>query len=88
MRPNRLLARIHLSPHNVRFGDFERLAFALGFRRVDGEGSHRTYAHTVHPRARLNLQPVGGEAKPYQVKQLLKLVEEYNLRLEGEDDDP
>jgi hypothetical protein len=42
----------------------------------------------------LILQPSkSGEAKPYQIKQFLGLVEEYNLRMEGidpedgEDDD-
>jgi hypothetical protein len=37
----------------------------------------------VHRDAQLNLQPIGGQAKPYQVRQLLKLVEEYDLRIEG-----
>jgi hypothetical protein len=27
----------------------------------------------------LNLQNVGGKAKPYQVKQFLKVIETYNL---------
>jgi len=30
----------------------------------------------------LNLQEVKGEAKPYQIRQLLRLVERYNLELE------
>jgi len=30
----------------------------------------------------VNLQNVKGQAKPYQVRQCLKLVERYNLRLE------
>ena len=30
----------------------------------------------------LNLQSDRGQAKPYQVKQLLRLVEEYDLRLD------
>jgi hypothetical protein len=30
----------------------------------------------------LNLQPVRGEAKAYQIRQLVELVEEYDLRLE------
>jgi hypothetical protein len=31
----------------------------------------------------LNMQDVGGEAKSYQVRQLLRLVERYNLKLEN-----
>jgi len=30
----------------------------------------------------VNLQDVKGEAKPYQIRQFLRLVEKYNLRLE------
>ncbi len=32
----------------------------------------------------LNLQDVGGEAKPYQIRQFLRLVERYDLRMKGE----
>jgi len=30
----------------------------------------------------VNLQDVGGEAKPYQIRQVLRLIERYNLQLE------
>jgi len=30
----------------------------------------------------LNLQEVRGEAKPYQIRQLLRLIERYNLCVE------
>ena len=30
----------------------------------------------------INLQEVRGEGKPYQIRQFLRLVERYNLRLE------
>jgi hypothetical protein len=30
------------------------------------------------------VQEVGGKAKPYQIRQFLKLVEEYNLELEDD----
>jgi predicted RNA binding protein YcfA (HicA-like mRNA interferase family) len=88
MRPRKLLQRIHAKKANVRFSDFERLVVALGFRHVDTEGSHRTYEHRVHKQARLNLQPMGGEAKRYQIKQLLHLVEEYNLQLDEGNNGP
>jgi hypothetical protein len=32
----------------------------------------------------VNLQNVGGKAKPYQVRQVLRLVERYNLTLQEE----
>ena len=34
--------------------------------------------------ALLNVQEVRGEAKPYQIRQFLRLVERYALELEGE----
>lgn len=33
----------------------------------------------------LNLQEVDGRVKPYQMRQLLRLVERYNLSLAGEE---
>jgi len=83
MRPRKLLTRIVISPHNVRFRDLAALAEALGFRVARIEGSHHVLTHPEMPEL-LNLQEVKGEAKPYQVRQLLRLIEQYNLQL-GED---
>lgn len=80
MRPRKLLTRIVISPYNVRFRDLVALAEALGFRIARIEGSHHVLIHPDMPEL-LNLQEVKGEAKPYQVKQLLRLVEQYNLQL-------
>ncbi|MDZ4278940.1 MAG: type II toxin-antitoxin system HicA family toxin [Dehalococcoidia bacterium] len=46
-------------------------------------GSHHIFTHPDVPEL-VNLQEVQGEAKPYQLRQLLRLVERYNLRLEDE----
>jgi predicted RNA binding protein YcfA (HicA-like mRNA interferase family) len=83
MRPRRLLKRILVAPHNVRFRDVLRLAEALGFRVERIEGSHHILTHPDIPEL-LNLQEVKGEVKPYQVRQLLDLIERHNLTL-GED---
>jgi len=80
MRPRRLLKRILVAPHNVRFGDVVRLAEALGFRVERIEGSHHILIHPNIPEL-LNLQEVKGEVKPYQVRQMLQLIERYNLTL-------
>lgn len=45
---------------------------------VRTSGSHHIFSHPDVPEL-LNLQEVAGEAKPYQVRQLLRLVERYNL---------
>jgi len=48
------------------------------------KGSHHIF---VRPGVRelVNLQDVHSKAKPYQVRQLLDLVERYNLSLGGEE---
>jgi hypothetical protein len=46
-------------------------------------GSHHIFTRPDVPDL-VNLQNAGGQAKPYQIRQFLKLVEEYNLRLEDE----
>lgn len=45
-------------------------------------GSHHIFTHPDLAEI-LNLQSVRGEAKPYQVRQLLRIVEKHNLTLEG-----
>jgi predicted RNA binding protein YcfA (HicA-like mRNA interferase family) len=67
--------------HNVAFGDMRKLVEGFGFELKRVSGSHHIF---VHPELAelVNLQEVEGEAKPYQIKQFLRLVERYNLRLE------
>lgn len=85
MKPDKLLQRLQKSQTSIRFSDLIRLVEALGFVLERTKGSHRIYIHPRRREAQLNLQPDGSEAKPYQVKQLLRLVEEYNLQLEESD---
>lgn len=65
---------------NVAFADLCNLAEGLGFELRRVSGSHHVYAHPGIPQI-INLQSVRGQAKPYQVRQLLRLVERYDLRL-------
>jgi predicted RNA binding protein YcfA (HicA-like mRNA interferase family) len=67
--------------HNVSFPDLVNLVEGFGFRQLRVSGSHRIFAHPDLPEL-INLQVVRGEAKPYQIRQLLRLVERYNLKLE------
>ena len=66
---------------NVPFADMLRLMEGFGFSVVRIKGSHHILAHRNVPEV-LNLQEVHGEAKPYQIRQALRLVERYNLALE------
>ncbi|MGH2692476.1 MAG: type II toxin-antitoxin system HicA family toxin [Actinomycetota bacterium] len=60
-----------------------RLLQAFGFERRRTRGSHHIFGHRDVPEL-LNLQNVAGEAKPYQIRQFLRLIERYSLKLEGE----
>jgi hypothetical protein len=81
MRNRELLQRILARPKNVRFREIIRLAEAFGFRLDRVRGSHHIFVHPEVPEL-VNLQEVEGMAKPYQVRQFLKLVERYDLTLE------
>jgi len=82
--PRKLLKKALSSPANLRFEEACALARAFGFRLSRVSGSHHIFAHQ-NVRELVNLQEVEGKAKPYQVKQLLALVERYNLSLGGEE---
>ena len=66
---------------NIAFNDFARLLSHLGFVRRRIAGSHHIYGHPLVPEL-VNVQDVAGVAKPYQVKQVWRLVRRYNLKLE------
>jgi HicA toxin of bacterial toxin-antitoxin, len=66
----------------LRFRDLQRLVPKLGFHLVRVRGSHHIYVHPKVPRP-LNLQPVGKDAKYYQVAQLRGMIGEFGLSLEG-----
>ncbi len=84
MNSRKLLNKALSSPANLRFEEACALARAFGFHLSRVSGSHHIFAH---PKVRelVNLQDARGRAKPYQVKQLIALVERYNLSLGGEE---
>jgi len=81
MNKRKLLQKALSSPANLRFGDMVALVQAFGFRQSRVSGSHHIYVHPDVDEL-VNLQNVAGQAKPYQVRQFLRLVERYNLTLE------
>lgn len=80
MQPKKILARALSNPGGLRFSDARRLAEAFGFQHKRTSGSHFIFTHPGVPEL-INLQDVRGQAKAYQVRQLLKLVERYNLQM-------
>ena len=83
MNKRKLLARIANSPKTARFDEIAVLLDAFGFRLSRVNGSHHIFVHPEIPQL-VNLQNVHGEAKAYQVRQFLKIVELHNLSLEDE----
>ncbi len=67
----------------VKFRDFQRLLVKLGFHLDRIRGSHHIYTHPRVTRA-LSIQPVGNEAKPFQVRQLRDMISEFGLSFEDE----
>jgi predicted RNA binding protein YcfA (HicA-like mRNA interferase family) len=82
-RRRRLLQKLLSGSKNIRFAEAVAWAEAFGFRLSRVHGSHHIDVHANVPEL-LNLQNVKGQAKPYQIKQLLRLIERYNLALEDE----
>jgi predicted RNA binding protein YcfA (HicA-like mRNA interferase family) len=83
MNKRSLLRTLLAGSRNVRFTDMVGLVEAFGFRLSRTSGSHHIFVHSGISEL-VNLQSVNGQVKPYQIRQFLKLVEQYDLRLEDE----
>ncbi len=81
MNKRKLLRKALSGSKNLRFGDMVVLVEAFGFRLDRTNGSHHILVHDG-VRELINLQNLRGKAKPYQVRQLLDLVELHDLQME------
>ncbi len=83
MKKTKLLKKLLSGSKNISFTDATTCAELFGFRLDRISGSHHIL---VHPQISelVNLQNVKGKIKPYQLKQLLQLIERYNLQAEDE----
>lgn len=78
----KLYARLLDNPKlSLSFRDFVALVVAFGFTHQRTKGRHRSFDHPDCPRL-LVLQPNGKDAKRYQVREFLDMIEEYGLKLE------
>lgn len=82
MNKAQLLQKILSGSRNIRFGDMVALVNTFGFRLSRTKGSHHIFSHPKIPEL-INMQEVHGQAKPYQTKQFLNLIERYNLKMEA-----
>ena len=85
MKPRAVLARLLAGTvTNVTFSDAQKLLVALGFDELRIKGSHHVYGRPGLAE-QLNLQDRGGQAKPYQLGQLVDLVRRYDLSIEEDE---
>ncbi len=82
-RVQKAVARILEGRSDANF-DFDDLCFVLeraGFTRRAGKGSHHIFFRDGVAEI-VNIQPRGGQAKPYQVKQVRDLLLKYQFDFE------
>ena len=78
MDKREIYQKLKRNPADVRFEEICKTAELFGFRFRGGKGSHRIFVRGG-VREMLNFQEVKGKAKPYQVKQFIRVIEKYNL---------
>ncbi len=85
MNKRRIFEELKKNPKNIRFEKLCKAAEVFGFRFKSQKGSHRIYVKDGI-KEMLNFQNVGGKAKPYQVKQFIKIIEQYEFITEDDTD--
>lgn len=78
MKKSKLLQRLFSGSKSIQFLEVTKCADALGFRLAQVDGSHHIYTHPNIPEL-VNFQNVDVQAKPYQIRQFLQVIERYNL---------
>jgi predicted RNA binding protein YcfA (HicA-like mRNA interferase family) len=81
MNKRNLLLKVLSGSKDIRFDDMVALVKAFGFSPARTHGSHHIFTHPQIDEL-VNLQEVHGQAKPYQIRQFMKLIERHNLTLE------
>ncbi len=84
-KTKKLYIKAKNAPKNFSFDELCALAEGVGFRFVRQNGSHRIYKNDQinNEECMIPIQDYKGKAKAYQVRQLLDLIDNYNL-MEGE----
>jgi len=84
MNRRKLFERLVLGNlQNVAFRDFVHLVEGFGFTLLRTKGRHHIFGRSGVEEL-VNIQDVGGQTKPYQIRQFLRLVERYNIGMEDE----
>jgi predicted RNA binding protein YcfA (HicA-like mRNA interferase family) len=78
MKSEDIILKLLSGSKNVKFREIEFLLESLGFSLVRTKGSHHIFKKSGVPEM-INIQNFKGEVKPYQIKQILALIEKYSL---------
>ena len=71
---DKALAKIRRNPRNVRFDDLRQVCDRY-FGKPRQNGSHLFYKTPWQGETLVNIQPIRGMAKAYQVRQVLKAID-------------
>ena len=78
----KLLEQCRNNPRGVSFNELAALVKALGFLHDRTNGSHMIFVHPTPAVPPVNLQrDKGGKAKPYQVRQVLDIIDAHGLEV-------
>lgn len=80
MKARKIYEKLLVGSRNVRFEDLCKVVESFGYRLDRTRGSHHIYEHVQATRP-LNLQNYRGQAKPYQIRQFLRDVEDFQLTM-------
>ena len=74
----KLFRKAQRSPRNYAYSDLVTLLRGVGYEFERQKGSHAIFCHPVNGDV-VNVQAVGSQAKPYQVRQVVAKIEELGL---------
>lgn len=79
-KKEKIFVKANNSPQNITFDELCYLSKKVGFKKKKGgKGDHEKYFHPTI-KVPLVFQPgKNGKAMPYQVRELLSVIEEYEL---------
>ncbi len=78
MNARKVLEKARSGSRNIAFRDLVSLVEAIGFVKRRTRGSHHLFKHPQVPEL-VNLQSDKGKAIPYQIDQVLRIIDTYRL---------
>lgn len=81
VKKRKLFEKMLNSPKNIRFEEFILLLEAFGFVQDRVRGSHHIFVHDDIIELLSIQSNKNGKAKPYQIRQFIRLIEQYALSL-------